>query len=156
MRVTFAILFAFLSIFSPLSFSMTDESIPEKVLSPKDLNKDNLDKPFTNEKIVLSGTFEREGIWDDLVKKIPNVRELSLRFVNQPTFRTLENHKNFFAALKKLKKLEKLSLKKQFFIDEDLKDIPETIKYLDLSETQVSGYGLEYLSKDVQVTGINK
>jgi hypothetical protein len=134
---------------------MIDESGSEKILFSGDLQGDKLKKVFYDKKIVLSGSFEKD-IWSNLSGKIPEVEELSLRFVNQPTFVREQNRKDFLLSLKRFNKLTKLSLENQFFIDEDLKDIPDNIKYLNLTKTEVFGYGLEYLPKDMQVTGINK
>lgn len=149
---------------SSISYSMNkldEESskiVSEKIfesgifLTPQDLLSENV---FADEKVLLVGTLSKKPILENLDKKIPNVKSLSLKFVNQPTFRTEENRQRFLTALKNLNKLETLSLENQFFTDDHLIMIPQHIKTLDLSNSSVLGYGLEYLPKSMNVI-INK
>lgn len=155
MRTLLALLFIFSFLYAPLSYSMLDEESSETVLTQNDLDE-VVEKgvSINNKKIVLSGSFEEEDLWKDLEKKIPNVKDLSLKYVNQPSFRTEENRQAFLKSLCSLNNLEKLSLENQFFTDEHLNMIPKQVKVLDLSRTSVLGYGLKYLSKNVQVIGI--
>lgn len=153
-RILFLLLCYCSLFYGSTSYSMIDEISSEKILTQNDLDLLSEEGLPEEKTIVFSGSFEGDDIWENLEKKISNVTNLSLKFVNQSTFVKEKNRKNFLDSLKKLKKLKNLSLRNQAFLDEDLSKIPEHIELLDLSKTTVLGYGLEFLPKNTKVIGI--
>jgi len=153
MRTIFILLFILSFAYAPLSYSTnnSNENTEEKILTQSDLLSEQV---FYNKKITFSGSFKKRA-WKNLDKKIPNVKDLSLEFVNQPTFRTEESRQGFLKALSNLSKLENLSLENQFFTDDHLGMIPKWIQTLNLSKTSVLGYGPKNLSnKNIKIIGI--
>ncbi|MDR1910314.1 MAG: hypothetical protein LBQ26_00525 [Holosporales bacterium] len=73
--------------------------------------------------------------WKSL-SRYPNLVELSLEHVDRSSFACPENWVVFFEAIQKLP-IEKLNLAHQLLCDSHLCFIPESVKYLDISHTNV-------------------